>query len=275
MMCQVLCVTRSGYYAWRTRPESKRSTENDRLLAQIRIAYKTNKEIYGSPRIHEVLRAQGETCGRKRVERLMAENGIMAIQTKKFVVTTDSDHEQPVAENVLDRQFDVDELNKVWVSDITYIPTGEGWLYLSGVLDLCTKTLVGWSMDEKMESALVVNALEMAYQKRQPESGLLHHSDRGSQYASEEYRKLLLDYGMEQSMSRKGNCWDNAPIESFFSTLKRELVHHRRYRTRQEARRDIFEYIEMFYNRQRLHSSLGYMSPSDFEKQWIKQHQAA
>jgi Transposase and inactivated derivatives len=268
-------VTRSGYYAWRTRPESERSRENDRLLVQIRIAYKTNKKVYGSPRIHEALRSQGETCGRKRVERLMAENGIMAIQAKKFVVTTDSNHEQPVAENVLDRQFDVDEPNKVWASDITYIPTGEGWLYLSGVLDLCTKTLVGWSMDEKMESTLVTNALEMAYQRRQPESGLLHHSDRGSQYASEEYRKLLLACGMEQSMSRKGNCWDNAPMESFFSTLKRELVHHRRYRTRQEARRDIFEYIEVFYNRQRLHSSLGYMSPADFEKQWILQHQAA
>jgi len=271
----VLCVTRSGYYAWRKRPESERSRENRRLVVRIRIAYKMGREIYGSPRIHDALRSQGETCGRKRVERLMAKNGIRAKQVRKFVVTTDSKHDDPVAENVLDRQFEVDEPNKVWASDITYIPTSEGWLYLSCVIDLCSKTVVGWSMDDKMERSLVTDALEMAYRKRQPGRGLLHHSDRGSQYASEDHRKLLTRYGMQMSMSRKGNCWDNAVVESFFATLKRELVHHKRYRTRQEARKDIFEYIEVFYNRQRLHSSLGYMSPANFEKQWVLQRQAA
>ncbi len=275
VMCQVLRVTRSGYYAWQKRPQSKRSRENERLLIRIRAAYKMGRQSYGSPRVHKVLRAQGERCGRKRVEKLMAQNGIRARQKKRFVLTTDSRHDHPAAANVLDRHFVVDEPDKVWVSDITYIPTGEGWLYLSGVLDLCTKTVVGWSMGEKMESRLVMDALEMAYQRRRPGRGLLHHSDRGSQYASEDYRKLLSAYGMRESMSRKGNCWDNAPMESFFGTLKRELVHHRRYRTRQEARKDIFEYIEVFYNRQRLHSSLGYMSPSDFEKQWLLWHQAA
>ncbi len=274
-MCRALDVRRSGYYAWRNRPESERSRENRRILGQIEVEYAKGKKVYGSPRIHDALRAQGETCGRKLVERLMAENGIRAIQSKKFVVTTDSEHEQPVAENVLNRQFEVDEPNKVWLTDITYIPTAEGWLYLSGVMDLCTRAVVGWSMGESLASSLTTDALKMAYQSREPGKGLLHHSDRGSQYASEEYRKLLTDYGMEQSMSRKGNCWDNAPMESFFSTLKKERVHHRRYRTRQEARRDIFEYIEVFYNRQRRHSSLGSMSPADFEKQWIQQRQAA
>ena len=176
---------------------------------------------------------------------------------------------------MLDRRFEVNEPNKVWGSDITYIPTDEGWLYLSGVLDLCTKTVVGWSMADKLESSLVTDALKMAYRRRLPGTGLLHHSDRGSQYASEEYRRLLSRYGMRISMSRKGDCWDNAVVESFFGTLKTELVHHRRYRSRQEARRDIFEYIEVFYNRQRLHSSLGYMSPAEFERQWVEQRQAA
>lgn len=275
VMCRVLRVTRSGYYAWLRYPESKRARENERLLTRIRIVYKENKETYGSPRVHQQLQKEGEKCGEVRVAKLMAVNGIRAKQAKKFVVTTDSNHDQPVAENVLDRQFEVDEPNKVWASDITYIPTDEGWLYLSGVMDLCSKAAVGWSMGDRLESSLVVDALEMAYRRRMPEPGLLHHSDRGSQYASTEYRNLLDRYGMEQSMSRKGNCWDNAPMESFFGTLKRELVHHRRYRTRQEARRDIFEYIETFYNRKRLHSSLGYMSPLDFESQWLEQRQAA
>lgn len=268
-------VTRSGYYAWLRCPESKRKRENERLLFLIRVAHKQSKGIYGSPRVHEQLVKEGEKCSEVRVAKLMAANGIRAKQEKKFVVTTDSKHDEPVADNVLDRKFEVDAPNKVWASDITYIPTDEGWLYLAGVLDLCTRSAVGWSMGDSLESSLVMDALEMAYGRRQPERGLLHHSDRGSQYASIEYRDLLERYGMEQSMSRKGNCWDNAPMESFFGTLKRELVHHTRYRTKQEARKDIFEYIERFYNRKRLHSSLGYMSPAEFEREWHLQHQAA
>ena len=197
----------------------------------------------------------------------MSANGIRAKQKRKFVATTDSKHDMPVAENILNREFAVDEPNKVWASDITYIPTDEGWLYLAGVLDLCSKIIVGWSMNDSMERTLVMDALKMGYHRRLPSAGLIHHSDRGSQYASGDYQKLLEEYGMQVSMSRKGNCWDNAPMESFFGALKKELIHHRRYRTRDEARRDIFDYIEVFYNRERLHSSLGYLSPVDHEKQ--------
>lgn len=275
MMCRVLRVSKSGYYAWLARPESKRARENRRLLVRIRIVHKESRDTYGSPRVHAQLVRDGERCGEVRVAKLMAEAGIRARQKRKFTVTTDSKHNHPVAENVLGRQFEVGEPNKVWASDITYIPTGEGWLYLSSVLDLCSKTVVGWSMADSLESSLVTDALSMAYRRRMPERGLLHHSDRGSQYASEDYRTLLDRYGMQMSMSRKGDCWDNAVVESFFGTLKTELVHHRKYQSRQEARRDIFEYIEVFYNRQRLHSSLDYMSPADFEKQWIVQRQAA
>ncbi len=204
----------------------------------------------------------------------MSANGIRAKQQRKFVMTTDSKHDLPVAENVLGREFSVDEPNRVWSSDITYIPTDEGWLYLAGVLDLCSRTAVGWSMSDSLERTLVVDALRMAYRRRRPGKGLIHHSNRGSQYASEHYRNLLKDYGMQMSMSRKGDCWDNAPMESFFGTLKKELVHHRKFRTRAEARRDIFDYIEVFYNRERLHSSLGYLSPLNYEKQ-IAAKQAA
>lgn len=274
LMCRVLSVSRSGYYTWCTRPESHRAQENRRLVTRIKAIHKKSRECYGSPRIHEALKASGETCGKRRIERLMAENGVRARQRRKFTATTDSRHDLPVAENVLSREFRVDMPNRVWASDITYIPTGEGFLYLAGVLDLCTKTAVGWSMNESMDRRLVVDALRMAYQRRKPVRGLLHHSDRGSQYASEEYRSLLEEYGMRISMSRKGNCWDNAPMESFFGTLKRELVHHRKYKTREEARRDIFEYIEVFYNRERLHSGLGYLSPADYEKKIAEEHAA-
>jgi transposase InsO family protein len=275
VMCRVLQVSRSGYYAWVERPESARSGENRRLLVLIRIAHKKSGKVYGSPRVYRQLLRDGVRCGEVRVAKLMSANGIRALQKRKFVVTTDSKHEHPVAENVLDRQFDVNEPNKVWGSDITYIPTDEGWLFFSGVLDLGTKSVVGWSMADRMESSLVTDALEMAYRRKLPGIGLLHHSDRGSQYASRDYRDLLCRHGMRISMSRKGDCWDNAVVESFFATLKRELVHHRRYRTRQEARTDIFKYIEVFYNRERLHSSLGYMSPAEYERQWFEQRQAA
>lgn len=265
LMCRVLRVSRSGYYAWRDRPESDRAKDNRRLLERIKAIHKKSRQTYGSPRVHRQLVAEGEVCGTGRVERLMSSNGIMAKQTRKFVATTDSRHDLPVAENILDRNFEVSEPDRVWVSDITYIPTEEGWLYLAGIMDLCSKTAVGWSMSESLERPLVIDALTMAYSRRRPGEGLIHHSDRGSQYASEDYRKLLLSYGMRMSMSRKADCWDNAPMESFFGTLKKELIHHRKYRTRDEARRDIFEYIEVFYNRERLHSSLGYLSPVAFE----------
>jgi transposase InsO family protein len=266
LMCRVLGVSRSGYYAWQTRPESRRSIENSRLLERIKSLHKKSRRTYGSPRVHSQLVREGECCSRGRVQRLMSKHGIRAKQRRKFVVTTESKHDLPVAENILGREFVVEAPDKVWVSDVTYIPTDEGWLYLAGVLDLCSRRTVGWSMSESLERTLVVDALKMAYRQRNPGAGLIHHSDRGVQYASEEYRKLLTSYGMRMSMSRKGDCWDNAPMESFFGTLKRELIHHRRYRTREEARREIFEFIEVFYNRERLHSSLGYMSPADFER---------
>lgn len=265
MMCRVLKVSRSGYYAWRGRPESERDMENRRLVDRIRMVHKKSRKTYGSPRVHSQLVLDGERCSRGRVARLMSANGIRARGRRKFVATTDSKHDLPVAENVLGRDFSVAEPDRVWVSDITYIPTDEGWLYLAGVVDLCSRTAVGWSMSEGLERQLVMDALKMAYLRRRPCKGLIHHSDRGSQYASADYRQLLSDYGMQMSMSRKGDCWDNAVMESFFGTLKKELVHHRRYRTREEARREIFEFIEIFYNRQRLHSSLGYLPPAEYE----------
>jgi transposase InsO family protein len=274
-MCRVLKVSRSGYYAWLSRRESRRACENRRLLLKVRVIHKQSRETYGSPRVHQQLMRDGERCGEVRVAKLMAAHGIRARQRRKYRVTTDSKHDHPVAENVLDRRFAVEAPNKVWASDITYIQTSEGWLYLSCVMDLCSKAVVGWSMDDRLESSLVTDALEMAYRRRQPGMGLLHHSDRGVQYASGDHRALLDRYGMRMSMSRKGDCWDNAVVESFFGTLKTEQVDHQSYRTKSEARRDIFEYIEVFYNRQRLHSSLGYMSPAEFERQWIVQRQAA
>jgi len=265
---RVFRVSRSGYYAWRNRPESERAKENKTLLLRIETAHKDSKKRYGSPRIHQQLVKNGIACSRGRVARLMREAGIRAKQKRKFVLTTASNHDLPVAENLLNRQFDVATLNTVWTADITYVPTEEGWLYLGVVMDLCSKGIAGWSMDERMKSDLVASALRMAYERRNPGAGLLHHSDRGSQYASQDYQELLKAYGMQGSMSRKGDCWDNAPMESFFHTLKTELTHHEKYRSREEARRDIFEYIEVFYNRQRLHSSLGYKSPAEFEQEF-------
>jgi len=265
-MCKVLKVSRSSYYAWLIRPESRRARENRRLLVKIKAIHKRSRNTYGSPRVHRELIAKGEACNRKRIARLMSDADIRAKQKRRFVVTTDSKHNLPVAANLLHRQFDVEMPNRVWVSDITYIPTGEGWLYLATVMDLYSKQIVGWSMEKSLESALVKDALSMALTKRRPTVGLIHHSDRGKQYASGEYQRMLMSNGIIPSMSRKGNCWDNAPMESFFHTLKTELVHHKRYQTRREANRDIFEYIEVFYNRQRLHSSLGYNTPAEYER---------
>lgn len=264
-MCRVLQVSPSAYYAWRVRPESRRVREDRRLLVEIKAIHQAKREVYGSPRLHAELRAQGLCLSEKRVARLMRAGGIRAKQKRKFKVTTDSQHSHPVAPNLLERDFEASAPNKKWVADITYIPTREGWLYLAAVLDLYSRMIVGWSMDGRMTRRLVLDALGMAVGRRRPGPGLLHHSDRGSQYACGDYREALTAHGMVCSMSRKGDCWDNAPMESFFHTLKTEMIHHRDYQTRWEAKTDIFEYIEVFYNRSRRHSALGLIAPADYE----------
>lgn len=264
--CDVLAVSRSGYYAWRDRPASRRWQRQHDLATKIRAAHAANRGVYGSPRVCRVLKAQGERVCENTVARRMHEEGLRAKAKRKFVPrTTDSVHDRPVASNLLGRQFQVDELDRKWAADITYIPTDEGWLYLASVIDLCSRKIVGWSMADHLETDLIADALMMALIRRRPAAGLLHHSDRGVQYASDAYRGLLAQYGLRASMSGKGDCWDNAVMESFWGTLKTELVHLEHYATRQEARQSIFEYIEVFYNRQRLHSSLGYVSPETFE----------
>jgi transposase InsO family protein len=266
LSCQVLEVSRAGYYAFVDRPKSLREVRRQTLSAKIAVAHRENRCVYGSPRICRVLKHQGEQACENTVAKLMRELGLKARYKRKFVPkTTDSSHDHPVARNLLDRQFVADKPNAKWVVDITYIPTDEGWLYLAGVMDLCSRKIVGWSMADHMQWHLVGDALEMALTRRHPPEGLLHHSDRGVQYACDDYRKLLTDAGMDMSMSHKGDCYDNAVMESFWSTLKTELVHHQRYATRDAARVSIFEYIETFYNRKRLHSALGYVSPEMFE----------
>ena len=266
-MCQVLRVSSSGYYASRGRPLSQREQDNQGIVNQIKEIHTVSRETYGSPRVHAALVRQGIHCNKKRVERLMRVHKIRGKQRgRRRVKTTDSAHNLPVAPNLLRRQFQADTPNQKWVTDITYIPTDQGWLYLAAVVDLFSRRVVGWSMGSTMQGSLVKNALWMAIADRRPPAGLLHHSDRGSQYASFAYQSLLGDYQIVASMSRTGNCYDNAPMESFFGTLKCELVHDRHYRTRAQARQDIFEYIEVFYNRKRLHSSLGYLSPAQYEQ---------
>jgi transposase InsO family protein len=266
LTCRVLEVSRAGYYAWRRRPRSVRARRHEALAGEVRRVHEENRRVYGSPRVCQALRAQGEGVCENTVARLMQEQRIRAKIKKKFVpCTTDSRHTCPVAENLLDRQFAAVRPNQKWAADITYIPTDEGWLYLAGVLDLCSRKIVGWSMADHMETGLVRDALAMALARRRPGAGLLHHSDQGVQYASADYQQLLRGQHLLPSMSGKGNCWDNACMESFWATLKTELVHHQHYATRDQARQSIFEYIEVFYNRQRLHSSLGYVSPEAFE----------
>ncbi|WRO21353.1 IS3 family transposase [Metallumcola ferriviriculae] len=265
-MCRVLEVSRSGYYAWLKRPESDRKRRDKYLLKKIREIHKDSRGTYGSPRITRVLQKQGVRCSPKRVARLMRENGIVAKTKRRFKATTNSKHNYPVAGNLLNQDFNVDRPNNVWVADITYIPTNEGWLYLATIQDLFNRKIVGWAMDKTMTRKLVLGALRQAHRRYRPQAGLIHHSDRGSQYASYEYQQALKDYHMVPSMSRKGNCYDNACMESFFGTLKQELIYGIRFRTRAEARQAIFEYIEVFYNRSRLHSALGYMSPVEYEQ---------
>ena len=266
LVCDTLAVSRSGYYAWRNRPASARAQRREELAVKIRIVHKENRKVYGSPRICEALKAGGENVCENTVARVMKQQEIRAKTKKKFVPrTTDSNHGRPVAENILNRDFTAELPDRKWAVDITYIPTDEGWLYLAGVIDLCTRRIVGWSMADHMRVELASDALQMAIARRSPAAGLLHHSDRGVQYACDDYQHLLQSHQMQVSMSGKGDCWDNAPMESFWSTLKTELVHHEQYATRDQARQSIFEYIEVFYNRKRLHSSLGYQSPETFE----------
>jgi len=263
--CRVLKLSPSGYYAWCGRGVSAREIEDARLIDKIRNIYDATSGVYGVRRIYRQLLADGENCSVNRVARLMRKCGLRAKRRRKYQVTTDSKHSFPVAENLLDREFFSAGPNQVWASDITYIWTQEGWLYLAAVIDLHSRMVVGWSMSERIDRSLVLDALSMAVGRRKPGPGLIHHSDRGIQYASNDYQAALKRHEMLCSMSHKGDCWDNAVAESFFSTLKTERVHHRLYRSRAEARRDIFEYIEVFYNRVRLHSTLGYLSPAQFE----------
>ena len=266
LMCRTLEVGNSGFYAWLKRPKSPRSLENRRLLLEINVAHQKSRRTYGSPRIHAELNANGQVCGRHRVARLMRQHGIVSKHKRKFRITTNSAHSYPVSENLLQRRFDVSRPGQCWVSDITYIPTREGWLYLAVTLDLFHRKVIGWAMDRWITRQLAMDALNMAIGNGCLKSGLIHHSDRGVQYASKEFQARLQANGIQCSMSRKGDCWDNAVAESFFHTLKVELIHGNFYNTRQEAKMAIFEYIEVFYNRQRRHSYLGYLSPVDFEK---------
>lgn len=264
-ICQVLDVSKSGYYIWLKNPKSKRELDNEVLLEKIKEYYEESGKKYGSPRIYEDLKDASIICSLNRVARIMKVNNIQAKMKKKFKKTTDSNHNYPIVENILDQNFSVDQKDKVWVSDISYIDTAEGWLYLCIIMDLFSRNIVGWAMENHMRTDLVKNAFTMAYDKRKPAEGLIFHSDRGSQYASYEFKELLDSKKCIASMSRKGNCWDNACAESFFHSLKTEEVNINYYSSRARAKRSIFEYIEIFYNRKRRHSYLNYMSPVNFE----------
>lgn len=269
LLCDTVEVSRSGYYAWTTRPASDRAAENAALLARIRAIHEFSKQTYGSPRVTALLNSEGIVCGKNRIARLMQKNDIASEAVKKFkITTTDSNHDLPIADRIFETE-NADAVmapNQVWVGDITYIATEEGWLFLAIFLDLFTRKVVGFSSDDNMRVELVTNALEMALGRQDVKDGeLLAHTDRGSQYAAEDYRKKLSAAGIVASMSRKGNCWDNAHCESFFHSLKTELVYRTNFKTRKEAMQAIFEWIETWYNRQRLHSALGYMSPQDYE----------
>jgi putative transposase len=275
VLCDVLDVSISGYRAWKRggRPGRQRLTD-DQLLALIRAIHKQFKGAYGSPRMVDEIRGRGFKASKERVERLMRENGIRARHKRRYKATTDSRHGWPVAENLLDRNFVPAAPNQAWSADMTYIWTDEGWLYLAVVLDLFNREVIGWSIKPRMTADIVMDALTMAWFRRKPAPGVIHHSDRGSQYASQAFQASLAEYGMICSMSRKGNCWDNAPTESFFNSLKNERVHGTRYATREAAMADLFDYIEVFYNRRRRHSALKGKSPTQFLQHWIStQHE--
>lgn len=266
-LCRLLGVSTSGFYAWLGRPASARERRREQLGEKVQHAFEEGRQVYGSPRVHRALLASGERVSRNTVAKVMRQQGMKAKTHRRFRVrTTDSAHGHPVAANTLDRRFgSAERPDTVWLVDITYIPTGEGFVYLAGVMDLCTRKIVGWSMAGHLRGELVCDALNMALAARRPGAGLLHHSDRGVQYACGQYRGILAAWGITASMSRVGDCYDNAPVESFWGKLKAEMVHHERFATREEARAAVFDYIEVFYNRQRLHSSLGYVSPQRFE----------
>ncbi len=267
MICAVLGISASGYYAWRWRPESRREVENRALLWEIRRIHAESAGCYGAPRVHAVLRAAGRRVGRNRVARLMRLGGLRGLAAiPRRARTKDSRHDYPIAPNRLRRNFTTSAPNQIWLADLTYIRTGEGWLFLAALIDLHTRKVVGWSMRETLHASIALEALDMAIRRQRPAPGLIQHSDRGVQYAADEYRQALAAAGITPSMSRKGNCLDNAPMESFFHTLKVERVHHRVYATRTEARRDLFAYIEGFYNSRRLHSAPGYRSPAEMER---------
>jgi len=266
VMCNVLGVSESGFYAWRKRPACQRIRDDAQLTQEIRQVFVTHRSRYGSPRIHRELRDQGRRTSRKRVARLMREADMSARRKQRRVLTTRRDASHPVAPNVLNRAFTATEPNKTWVTDITYIPTVQGWLYLAVILDLYSRAVVGWSMSTSCDATLVESALKMAVARRRPQAGLLHHSDRGCQYTSHAYCQQLELLGMVVSMSRKGNCWDNAVMESFFGSLKEECVGSTVYPSHEQARCSLFEYLEVYYNRQRRHSTLGYVSPLMYEQ---------
>jgi transposase InsO family protein len=266
VLCRMLQVSRAGFYAWQGRPPAPRAQADERLGLEIAAIYAESQRRYGSPRIHAELVDRGCRTSRKRVARLMRVQGLAARRRRRFCVTTQSRHPFPIAPNVLARQFERAAPDQAWVTDITYIPTAEGWLYLAVILDLFSRFAVGWAMSERITDDLTLDALRLAVARRRPPRGLLHHSDRGSQYASGDYQRVLAQHGIVCSMSRRGNCWDNAVAESFFATLKVELVHDAAWATRTTARTELFEYLELFYNGQRRHSALGYLSPRAFER---------
>jgi transposase InsO family protein len=263
--CALLAVSRSGFYAWRRRPVSRRAEVNQRLVAEMQVIHREVDRTYGSPRMAPELVGRGLPCGRHRVARLMRAHGIRAKQARRFRVTTDSQHGYAVAPNHLARQFTVPAPNRVWMGDVTYVPTAEGWCYLAVLLDAFSRRVVGWALGTQLTATLPLVALRRALAARRPAPGVLHHSDRGIQYVSTAYQAALHDHGLEASMSRRGDCWDNAVVESFFHTLKVERLHERRYATREQLQQDVEDYIERFYNRQRRHSTLGHLSPAMFE----------
>jgi len=269
LMCRVLAVSRSGYYAWRQRAPSARAQGNQQLLTAIRAVYTASRRTYGSPRVRAELGAQGWPCGRHRVARLMRAAGLVGQQRRRFRGTTASRHRSPVVGNLLARQFAVPRCDQVWAADLTFVPTDEGWLYLAVVLDLASRRVVGWALHPRLTHGLALEALQMALDQRRPTGRLLHHSDRGSQYASAAYQARLARHGIQPSMSRRGDVWDNAVLESFFATLKTELVRQCHYRSRREAQAELFEYLEIWYNRRRRHSTLGYLSPAEFERRQV------
>ena len=271
LMCRLLEVSRSGFYAWLRRGPSRRQREDERLRVAVRAAHQRTRETYGARRLQPELAAEGGVAGRDRIARRRREMGLKCKQARRFKATTNSNHTLPVAENRLDQEFRPDAPNQVWVTDITYIPTGEGWLYLAGVKDVYTCEIVGYAMGPRMTQDLTATALRRAIQRKRPSPGLIHHSDRGSQYCAHDYRSLVAQFGLRASMSRRGNCYDNAPMESFWGSLKNELVHHHRFATRREAQGVVQEYIEIFYNRQRRHSRLGYLAPAVFEQRYYEQ----